>query len=250
METPVVEVKNLTKKFNGFTAVENVSFEIKEGEILGLLGPNGAGKTTIIQMLLGLVKPTRGKIKIFGLDLAKNRVQILQKIGFASVYTAMPGKLNLYENLLIYSLLYNLPNKKEKIIGVLKDVGLLDLANKRFGLLSSGEKTRAILAKALLPRPRLLLLDEPTASLDPDIAERIQDLLLRITQKHKVTALYTSHNMVEVNKMCGRIIFLMDGKIVARASPQDLVKEMKKKDLNEVFISLVRKDGYVFKGQS
>lgn len=247
---PVVEVKNLTKKFNGFTAVDNLSFEIKEGEILGLLGPNGAGKTTTIQMLLGLIKPTNGEIKIFGLDLVKNREQILQKIGFASAYTAMQGRLNLYENLLIYSFLYNLPDKKEKIMGVLEDVGLVDLTNKRFGLLSSGEKTRAIVAKALLPRPRLLFLDEPTASLDPDIAEKVQDLLLKITQKHKVTALYTSHNMAEVNKMCGRIIFLINGKIVAQASPAELVKEMEKKDLNEVFISLVRKEGHVFKGQS
>ena len=247
---PIVEVKNLTKKFNGFTAVDNLSFEIKEGEILGLLGPNGAGKTTTIQMLLGLIKPTSGEIKIFGLDLAKNRVQILQKIGFASAYSAMQGRLSLYENLLIYSFLYNLPDKKEKIMGVLEDVGLVEFANKRFGLLSSGEKTRAILAKALLPRPRLFLLDEPTASLDPDIAERIQDLFLRITQKHKVTMLYTSHNMAEVNKMCGRIIFLMNGKIVAQASPEELVKEMEKKDLNEVFISLVREGGHVFKSQS
>lgn len=249
MEEPVVEVKNLTKKFDGFTAVDNISFEIKEGEILGLLGPNGAGKTTTIQMLLGLIKPTSGEIKIFGLDLAKNREQILQKIGFASAYSAMQGKLSLYENLLIYSFLYNLPNKKEKILGVLEDVDLLDEARKTFGSCSSGQKTRAILAKALLPRPRLLFLDEPTISLDPDIAERVQDLLLRIVQKHKVTVLYTSHNMAEVNKMCGRIIFLMDGKIIAQASPEELVKEMEKRDLNEVFISIVREGGHVFKSQ-
>lgn len=246
---PIVEVKNLTKKFDGFTAVDDISFEVKEGEILGLLGPNGAGKTTTIQILLGLIKPTSGVIKIFGQNIAKNREEILQKIGFASAYSAMQGKLSLYENLLVYSFLYNLPNKKEKILGVLEDVGLLDEAQKKFGSCSSGQKTRAILAKALLPRPRLLFLDEPTASLDPDIVERIQDLLLRITQKYMVTMLYTSHNMTEVNKMCSRIIFLMDGKIIAQASPKELVKEMEKKDLNEVFISLVREGGHVFKSQ-
>lgn len=249
MENPIVIAKNLTKKFNGFAAVDNISFEIKEGEIVGLLGPNGAGKTTTIQMLLGLITPTSGEIKIFGQDIAKNRQQILQRVGFASAYSAMQGKLNIYDNLLISSFLYDLPNKREKILGVLEDVDLLDCAKKKFGTFSSGQKTRAVLARALLPRPRLLLLDEPTASLDPEIAERIQDLLLKIVSKHKVTILYTSHNMAEVSKMCDRVIFLMEGKIVAQMSPEDLVKELGKKDLNEVFISLVREEGHVFKSQ-
>ena len=214
------------------------------------MGPNGAGKTTTIQMLLGLIKPTNGEVRIFGMAIEKNRAEILQKVGFASAYSGMQPRLTLYENLLIYSLIYNLPEKRKKILGVLEDVDLLDMVGKKFGSCSSGQRTRAILAKALLPRPRLLLLDEPTASLDPDIAERIQDLLLRIVQKHKVTVLYTSHNMQEVNKMCQRIIFLMHGKIIAQMSPQDLVKEMGKKDLNEVFISLVREEGHVFKSQS
>lgn len=240
METSIVEVKNLTKRFGEFTAVDNLSFEIKEGEILGFLGPNGAGKTTTINMLLGLVKPTLGQIKIFNLDLETHRQEIMQKVSFASAYSALQGRLTIYENLFVYSLLYSLDDKKKKILGVLEDTDIFDLKDQKFGSLSSGQKTRVILAKALLPRPRLILLDEPTASLDPDIAEKVQDLILRIVDKHKVSVLYTSHNMLEVHKMCNRIIFLLEGKIVKQAKPGDLVKEMEKKDLNEVFISLVR----------
>lgn len=240
METSIVEVKNLTKRFGDFTAVDNLSFEIKEGEILGFLGPNGAGKTTTINMLLGLVKPTFGQIKIFNLDLETYRQEIMQKVSFASAYSALQGRLTVYENLFVYSLLYNLEDKKKKILGVLEDTDIVDLKDKKFGSLSSGQKTRVILAKALLPRPRLLLLDEPTASLDPDIAEKVQDLILRIVDKHKVSVLYTSHNMAEVHKMCNRIIFLLKGKIIKQAKPEDLIKEMEKKNLDEVFISLVR----------
>lgn len=240
MANPILSVSNLTKKFKQFTAVDNISFEIKEGEILGLLGPNGAGKTTTINMLLGLIKPTSGQIRIFDQELEQNRQKIMQKVSFASAYSALQGRLTVYENLFVYSLLYNLDDKKKKIVGVLEDTDIVDLKDEKFGSLSSGQKTRVILAKALLPRPRLLLLDEPTASLDPDIAEKVQDLILRIVDKHKVSVLYTSHNMAEVHKMCNRIIFLLKGKIIKQAKPEDLIKEMEKKNLDEVFISLVR----------
>ncbi len=241
---PILSVSNLTKKFSSragdFTAVDNISFEINEGEVLGFLGPNGAGKTTTINMLLGLIKPTSGKIEIFSQDLENHRQEIMQKVSFASAYSALQGRLTIYENLFVYSLLYGLSEKRAKILGVLEDTDISELKDQMFGSLSSGQKTRVILAKALLPRPRLLLLDEPTASLDPDIAEKVQDLILRIVQKHKVSVLYTSHNMVEVHKMCNRIIFLLKGKIIKQSNPADLVKKMEKKDLDEVFISLVR----------
>ena len=241
---PILSVSNLTKKFSSragdFTAVDNISFEINEGEVLGFLGPNGAGKTTTINMLLGLIKPTSGKIEIFSQDLENHRQEIMQKVSFASAYSALQGRLTIYENLFVHSLLYGLSEKRAKILGVLEDTDISELKDQMFGSLSSGQKTRVILAKALLPRPRLLLLDEPTASLDPDIAEKVQDLILRIVQKHKVSVLYTSHNMVEVHKMCNRIIFLLKGKIIKQSNPADLVKKMEKKDLDEVFISLVR----------
>jgi len=252
----IVEVKSLTKKFptsprlrrvrSYFTAVDNISFEINEGEIVGLLGPNGAGKTTTIMTLLGLIKPTTGKIKIFGLDFEKHRQEILQKTSFASSELKMQGRLTVWDNLYIYSLIYGLENRKEKIKSVLKDLEITDLAKKRFTYLSAGQRTKAILAKALLPRPRLIILDEPTASLDPYMAMKVQDLLLHIKKKFKVTMLYTSHNMAEINKMCDRVIFLNRGKIIAQGTPLELTKKVKdsdlinQPDLEEVFIELTK----------
>lgn len=245
-EKIVVEVKNLTKRFGRFVAVDDVSFEIREGEIVGLLGPNGAGKTTTIMMLLGLIKPDSGEIKILDKQMPEEREEILSRTSFASADLRMQGRLNVWENLLVYSYLYNLENKKEKIEGVLKDLEIENLARKRFSLLSSGEKTKAILAKALLCRPRLLFLDEPTASLDPYMANRVHKLLLHIKKKFKVTMLYTSHNMVEVTKMCDRIIFLSQGKIIASGTPLEVTRKIKesalvsKPDLEEVFIRIAQ----------
>lgn len=247
MSSSVIEVKNLTKKFKNFLAVDNLSFQIQEGEIVGLLGPNGAGKTTTIMMLLGLIKPTRGEIKIFGLDLAKDRQEILQRTGFAAAELRMQGRLSVWENLYIYSLIYNLDDKKEKIEGVLRDLEIKHLAKRKFAYLSSGQKTKAILAKALLPRPRLIILDEPTASLDPYMALQVQNLLLHIKKKFKVTMLYTSHNMAEVVKMCDRVIFLNRGRMIAQGTPLELTKKVKESelidqpDLEEVFLGLIKK---------
>ena len=243
----VVEVKNLTKKFGKFTAIDNISFEIREGQIMGLLGPNGAGKTTTIMMLLGLIKPDIGKIKILGKRMSQDRGKILSRTSFASSELRMQGRLNVWENLLVYSYLYNLKKKKERIEGVLRDLEIEDLAHKKFSVLSSGEKTKAILAKALLCRPRLLFLDEPTASLDPYMANRVHKLLLHIKKKFKVTMLYTSHNMAEVTKMCDRIIFLSQGKIIASGTPLEITRKIKesdlvsKPDLEEVFIRIAKK---------
>lgn len=246
MAKPVIEVKNLIKKFDSLVAVDNLSFKIKEGEIVGLLGPNGAGKTTTIMMLLGLIKPTRGEIRIFGLDLKKHREEILQKTSFASADLRMQGRLSVWENLYVYSLIYNLKNNKEKIEGVLKDLEIQDLAKKKFAFLSSGQRTKAILAKALLPRPRLIILDEPTASLDPYMASRVQNLLLHIKKKFKVTMLCASHNMAEVAKLCNQVIFLNRGLIITQGTPLELTKKVKdsdlvsQPDLEEVFIELTK----------
>lgn len=242
----VVEVKNLTKKFGKSVAVDNLSFEIKEGEIVGLLGPNGAGKTTTIMMLLGLIKPDQGIIKILDKRMPEDRGEILSRTSFASSELRMQGRLNVWENLLIYSYLYNIEDKKERIKGVMRDLEIENLAQKKFSVLSSGEKTKAILAKALLCRPRLLFLDEPTASLDPYIADRVHNLLLHIKEKFSVTMLYTSHNMAEITKMCDRVIFLSHGKIITSGTPLEITRKIKesnlvsKPDLEEVFIRIAQ----------
>lgn len=235
MEPSVVSVSNLTKRFGNFTAVDDVSFEINKGEILGLLGPNGAGKTTTINILLGLTKRTSGEIKIFGMDIEKERSKILKRASYASTYSHFQSLLSVFENLLVYCFLYEVPDKKKRILDVLDDLEIMRLKDKKFGSLSSGEMTRAVLAKALLNKPELMLLDEPTASLDPDISEKVQDLLLRIKSKYKVAILYTSHNMHEVTKMCDRIVFLKQGKVIASDTPFNLTKKIEKCQLSLVF---------------
>lgn len=246
MKNTVVEVKNLTKQFGKLTAVDNISFNIEEGEIVGLLGPNGAGKTTTIMMLLGLVKPDGGEVRLLGKKMPEEREEILSQTSFASAELRMQGRLSVWENLLVYSYLYNIKDKKEKIKGVLRDLEIENLVSKKFSVLSSGEKTKAILAKALLPRPRLLLLDEPTASLDPYMANKVHHLLLHIKKKFAVTMLYTSHNMTEITKMCDRVIFLNQGRIIAEGTPLEVTREItasnlvSKPDLEEVFIRIAK----------
>ncbi|MBI4999439.1 ABC transporter ATP-binding protein, partial [Candidatus Gottesmanbacteria bacterium] len=212
---PIVEVKNLTKKFNGFTAVDNLSFEIKEGEILGLLGPNGAGKTTTIQMLLGLTTPTGGTIEIFGMDLVRNRSEILKKVNFSSSYVYLPSRLTVTENLKVFCGLYEVPNSDKRIDEILETFEAKDLKHLKFSRLSSGQRTRIMLCKAFLNRPRLLFLDEPTASLDPDLADKTRKYLLELQKKDEISILFTSHNMDEIEEVCDRVIFLNKGKIIA-----------------------------------
>lgn len=228
----VIEVKNLTKRFGSgkksFLAVKGISFEVREGEIVGILGPNGAGKTTTITMLLGLTKPTEGEVKIFGKSLERDREWILSKVNFASAEMKMHARLSVFNNLLVFAYLYNVENPKRKVMAVLEDLEIGGLAGKKFINLSAGQRMRVILARTLINRPRLILLDEPTASLDPMIAEKVQDLFLSIVKKHKVTILYTSHNMAEVTKMCDRVIFLSKGEIVALDTPLNLAKKVEK----------------------
>jgi ABC-2 type transport system ATP-binding protein len=228
MDEAVVSVKNLTKIFKKFTAVSDVSFEIRSGEIMGLLGPNGAGKTTTISMLLGLTLPTSGEIRILGKDVTKERSETLKEVNFASAYSQLQGRITVWENLTVFAHLFGIKNREARIKELLENLEITKIKNKQFQDLSAGQKTRVILAKSLLNNPKVLLLDEPTASLDPDISEKIQNLLLQIRKQYGTAILYTSHDMAEVTKMCDRIIFLSQGKIVAADTPFNLTKKIKK----------------------
>ena len=218
----ILTVRNLTKRFKDKTAVSDISFDIKKGEILGLLGPNGAGKSTTIEMILGLISPTEGEISVFGKDLVKNRGEILSRINYSSTYIQFMSRLTVRENLYFFGKLYNVRRLGKKIAAVADELEISDLLHTLFYKLSSGQKTRVILAKTFLNDPEFLLLDEPTASLDPDIAFKVRDILRRIHRERGVSFLYTSHNMSEVEEMCDRVIFLQKGKIVAEGAPEEL----------------------------
>lgn len=223
----VLEVKNLTKIFGKFAAVNDISFSLGEGEILGLLGANGAGKTTTIQMLLGVLKPTGGEVKFFGKELNKNREEILEQVNFSSTYTNMPWELTVKENLSWASYLYKVKDRKKRIEEMLDIFRLKKLANDKTTGLSSGQVTRLNLAKAFINYPRVLLLDEPTASLDPDVASYIRKFLLKEKTKFQVSIIFTSHNMAEVEEMCDRVVFINEGKIIADDTPINLARTMK-----------------------
>lgn len=240
MTTPVLQVAHLTKRFGDFTAVDDVSFEIRPGEILGLLGPNGAGKTTTIQMLLGLVTPTAGSIRIFGLDLATHREAILQQVNFSSTYISMPQSLTVEENLRVVGRLYGLPGIGPRVDEIVKKLEMEEFRHKVTRKLSSGQMTRLTLAKAFLTEPKILFLDEPTASLDPDIAHKIRSLLKEERRSSGLSMLYTSHNMREMEEMSDRIIFLQRGRIVAEGTAHEIVTRFGEQDLEEVFLKLAR----------
>ncbi len=240
MSNPVVQVRDLTKRFGDFTAVDDISFDIKPGEILGLLGPNGAGKTTTIQMLLGLITPTAGSIRMFGLDLATHRETILQQVNFSSTYISMPWSLTVEENLWVVARLYGIANIPRRIDDLVKKLEMEDFRGKLTRKLSSGQMTRLTLAKAFLTEPRVLFLDEPTASLDPDIAHKVRALLKEERRTGGLSMLYTSHNMREMEEMSDRIIFLQRGRIVAEGTAQEIVKRFGQADLEEVFLKLAR----------
>lgn len=241
MTNPVLRVSGLTKRFGSFTAVDGVSFEIRRGEILGLLGPNGAGKTTTIQMLLGVVTPTSGSIEAFGLDLSTHREAVLQQINFSSTYIAMPQSLTVEENLWVVARLYGLTEIASRVGRIVKKLEMEEFRKKVTRKLSSGQLTRLTLAKALLTEPRLLFLDEPTASLDPDIAYMIRGLLKEERRSSGLSILYTSHNMREMEEMSDRIIFLQRGRLVAEGTAQAIIERFGKADLEEVFLNLARK---------
>ncbi|MCH7604676.1 ABC transporter ATP-binding protein [Patescibacteria group bacterium] len=236
----ILEVKDLTKKYDDFTAVDHISFKLMQGEIVGLLGPNGAGKSTTIQMLLSLLEPTKGSITIFGKDFSKQPQAILQDMNFAMSYSSLPYNLTPYEALKIFALLYGIRNHKEKVNSLLQEFDLQKLRNNRIGGLSSGEQMRLSLAKAFINDPKLLLLDEPTSSLDPLVARNLRQRIHEKMQKVQGTILWTSHNMREIETVCNRIIFLSHGKIVAADTPENLKKQFQKDDLEEIFITIAQ----------
>ncbi|GKS64850.1 ABC transporter ATP-binding protein [Nitrospira sp.] len=240
MSNSVLTVSKLTKRFGNFTAVDEVSFEIRPGEILGLLGPNGAGKTTTIQMLLGVVTPTSGTIEAFGLDLSTHREAVLQQINFSSTYIAMPQSLTVEENLWVVARLYGMSDIASRVDEIVKKLEMEEFRRKVTRKLSSGQMTRLTLAKALLTAPRLLFLDEPTASLDPDIAYKIRSILKEERRSSGLSILYTSHNMREMEEMSDRIIFLQRGRLVAEGTAKAIVDRFGKADLEEVFLNLAR----------
>ncbi|MBA0914708.1 MAG: ABC transporter ATP-binding protein [Nitrospiraceae bacterium] len=239
---PVLQVQHLIKQFGDFTAVNDISFDLRPGEILGLLGPNGAGKTTTIQMLLGVVKPTSGSIQMFGRDLETDREAILRQVNFSSTYVSLPQALTVEENLWVMARLYGLPQIQLRIDAIVKQLEMEEFRHKVTRKLSSGQSARLGLAKAFLTEPKILFLDEPTASLDPDIAQKIRSFLKEERRVSGLSVLYSSHNMHEMEEMTDRIIFLQRGKIVAEGTAQEIVARFGQADLEEVFVKLAREE--------
>jgi len=236
----LVEVKNLKKNYGSIEAVKDISFNIKENEIIGLLGPNGSGKTTTIGMMLGLLKPSNGEILIDGKKIEENRIEILQKINFISPYIELPKKLTVKQNLIVYGKLYNVIDLKNRIEYLVEKLRLSDLLNKLTGELSSGQKNRVSLAKALINNPTVLLLDEPTASLDPEIGDYVRTFLEKYRKEKKISILLASHNMNEVTRLCRSILMMKDGIMIDKGSPEELIKKHGRKNLEEVFLKLSR----------
>ena len=236
----LVEVKNLKKNYGSKEAVKDISFTIKKDEILGLLGPNGSGKTTTIGMLLGLLKPTNGEVLIDGKKIEENRIEILKKINFISPYIELPKKLTVKQNLIVYGKLYNVLNINNRIEYLVEKLRLSDLLNRVTGELSSGQKNRVSLAKALINNPSVLFLDEPTASLDPEIGDFVRTFLEDYKKEMKISILLASHNMNEVTRLCKTVLMMKDGTIVDRGYPDELIKKHGRKNLEEVFLKLSR----------
>lgn len=236
----VVEVHHLRKIFGTATAVEDLSFHVEEGEIVGLLGANGAGKTTSIHMLLGLITPTSGSINIFGRNLEKNRIEILQDINFASAYQFLPWNLKVWENLFIFAEIYRVQNSRKKVNELLELFELSHMRDRITGGLSAGEQTRLNLCKALLNKPRLLLLDEPTASLDPDQADKVRKIIAGLQRDTGMTVINTSHNMIDVHELCSRILFMQKGRVIAEGNADQIMGQYGSASLEEVFIRIAR----------
>lgn len=238
----VIETKGLVKAFGDFRAVDGLNLNIEEGKITGLLGPNGAGKTTTIQMLLGIITPTGGSIKIFGKDFKHDREAILSAVNFSSPYVALPSNLTVIENLLTFARLYSVRNPRKKIEELADFFEIQHLLPRITASLSTGQLTRVNLTKAFINDPKLLLLDEATASLDPDIADKTRKALKKIQTERGVTILYTSHNMVEIEELCDYVIFINKGKIREEGTAKELVEKFGHKDLNDVFITIAREE--------
>ena len=241
-----VEVINLKKTYGSKLAVNNINFKIKENEILGLLGPNGCGKTTTIGMILGLLKPSSGEILIEGMKIEENRINILEKINFISPYIELPKKLTVRQNLIVYGKLYNIKNLNRRIEYLVNKLRLEDLLARITGELSSGQKNRISLAKALINEPSVLLLDEPTASLDPEIGDFVRTFLEDYVKEKKISILLASHNMNEVTRLCSSILMMKEGNIIDRGKPEELIKKHGRKNLEEVFLKLSRDENELY----
>ena len=238
-------VENLSKNYSENKAVNNINFKIGENEIVALLGPNGCGKTTTIAMILGLLKPSSGKILVDGIDMENNRIELLHKMNFISPYIELPKKLTVKENLIVYSKLYSVRNFNERINYLSETLRLNDFINKKTGELSSGQKNRVSLAKSLINNPTILLLDEPTASLDPETGDYIRTFLENYKKEKNISILLASHNMNEVERLCASVLMMKEGKIIDKGTPKELIEKHGRKNLEEVFLKLTRtKDEY------
>ena len=237
-----IEIENLNKQFNNILAVKNINFKINKGSIVGLLGPNGCGKTTTIGMMLGLIKPTSGTVFVNGQNIENenNRTKILEKVNFISPYVELPKKLTIEENLKVYGKMYGVNNLKDKILDLMKQLNLLEFGKRKTGELSSGQKNRVSLAKALINDPEILLLDEPTASLDPDVGDYIRTYLEDFASKRGTTILLASHNMNEVERLCSEIMMMKNGQIIDKGTCESLINKHGRKNLEETFLKIVR----------
>ena len=236
-----LEVKNLVKKFKTTIAVNNISLEIEKNSTLGLLGPNGCGKTTSIGMMLGLITPTSGEIFIDGIPLnSKNRIKLLSLMNFASPYIELPKKLTVIQNLEVYARLYGVKDKSDRIHELVEDLNLKKFLYKKTGELSSGQKNRVSLAKSLINKPKLLFLDEPTASLDPDVGDFVREYLEQYKNKTELTILLASHNMKEVERLCNKIVMMKQGKIVDEGTCEELINKHGRVNLEDTFLKIAR----------
>lgn len=240
MNKEFIGVEGLTKRYKAVSALDGLTFHVRQGEIFGLLGPNGAGKTTALHVLMGVLTPTAGRVSVFGLSPFTDREKLAPRINFSSAYVQMPFNLSAWQNLDIFARLYSVPDRANKIESLLAAFKLLSVSKSKTGSLSSGEQTRLNLCKALLNDPELLFLDEPTASLDPDIAELVRRTLQEFKIKNGLTIVYTSHNMAEVEALCDRVLFLHRGKAITEGTPKEVAGRFEKDSLEKVFIHLAR----------
>ena len=237
-QAPVLTVSNLRKAYGGFVAVDGVSFDVHPGEIVGLVGPNGAGKTTTISMILGVLQPSAGEVRINDVDLARQRGKALAHTNFGTAYAPLPGNLTVEQNLRVFGLIYGVKDLEARIKVLLEDFDLIRFANTKCGVLSSGEQTRVILAKAMVNRPRLLLLDEPTASIDPSTARDIRARIQAYASGEGGGVLWTSHNMYEVEEVCDRVLFLSRGRILLDGEPKALMRDHGARTLEDLFVAV------------
>ena len=240
MNKEVIEINNLSKQFKNTLAVRNINFKINKGKIIGLLGPNGCGKSTTIGMILGLIQPTSGKVIINGQNIENKRTNLLEKMNFISPYVELPKKLTVEENLKVYGRMYGVKNLNEKILDLMKQLNLTEFKTRKTGELSSGQKNRVSLAKALINDPEILLLDEPTASLDPDVGDYIRTYIESFASKKGATILLASHNMNEVERLCNEVMMMKNGEIIDKGTCNDLIKKHGRKNLEETFLKIVR----------